>query len=586
MSIFCKKCGKKNRKDAKFCNKCGDTILSSTPAGPLKPGTVLQNRYKIVSLVKAGGMGAIYKALDSKLDRAWAVKELLPPYGTPEQQAEATKWFKREAKLLARLDHPNLPSVSDYFTSNGRYYLVMTFVEGGDLEAILDREGKKGLPVEKVLHWSREVLYVLDYLHNLNPPIVYRDIKPANIMLHNDGRVMLIDFGIARSIHSDQSKKTAIGTSGYAPPEQCRGKAEPRSDLYALGATMHHLLTGVEPIPFQFTPLSDINRSICLKVEDIVTRALKHKVGERFSSAADMISAFPDSRSKNKAERVTKEDGYDWYTKGIGAHNKGDYSEAIICYENCIKIIPKFEKAWNNKGLSLYRLGQNEDAIFCYDKALSFEPEYSDALSNKGQALHKLGKFQEEMECYEKAIKFDPYLSDGWNNKGYLLYKQEDYDEAMECYTKAIKCDSENAPAWNNMGLALFKLKNYSMAIVTFEKAIKINPQFPEAWVNKGITYNAKNMKQKALEDIGKGLNLKPELKFVWNIQGDIYYELKMYDKSLICYENAIKIDPLFAEGWKNKSFALDKLNDKDEANKCRDKAWDLNPSIDMSKVG
>jgi serine/threonine-protein kinase len=135
----------------------------------------------------------------------------------------------------------------------------MTFIEGIDLETMLSRDGKAGLPADKVMEWSKQILQVLDYLHTQNPPIVYRDIKPGNIMIHKDGRAMLIDFGIARFVQeSSKTKKTAIGTPGYSPVEQCRGQVEPRSDLYALGATMHHLLTGIEPLPFKFVPLSNI----------------------------------------------------------------------------------------------------------------------------------------------------------------------------------------------------------------------------------------------------------------------------------------------------------------------------------------
>lgn len=294
MSIFCIKCGKENRDTSKFCNNCANPLQISTPSGPLHSGTIMENRYKIINLIKAGGMGAVYKALDIKFDNICAIKELLPPYGaTPQQEAQSAEWFKREAKLLNTLHHTNLPKVSDYFVNYGRYYLVMTFVEGEDLETILARDGKPELPSKKVVEWATEVLQVLEYIHNQKPPIVYRDIKPGNIMIHKDGKAMLIDFGIARIVQeSSQTKKTAIGTQGYAPPEQCRGQVEPRSDLYALGATMHHLLTGIEPLPFRFESLRKINFKISTELENIVMKALKDNLHERFSSAKEMKEAL------------------------------------------------------------------------------------------------------------------------------------------------------------------------------------------------------------------------------------------------------------------------------------------------------
>ena len=295
MPIFCNSCGGENRDTSKFCSACGAGLQQSSPtSGPLTPGVLLENRYKIVNLIKAGGMGAVYKAVDDKLDSICTIKELLPPYSSsPQELAQATQWFKREAKLLARLDHSNLPKVSDYFINNGRYYLAMTFIEGEDLETMLSKEGKPGLPVDKVIKWAKQILQVLDYLHKQNPPVVYRDIKPGNIMIHKDGRAMLIDFGIARLVQEkSNTKKTAIGTPGYSPVEQCKGQVEPRSDLYALGATMHHLITGIEPLPFKFEPLSKIIPNISPELENILAKSLKDNLTERFNNAEEMKIAL------------------------------------------------------------------------------------------------------------------------------------------------------------------------------------------------------------------------------------------------------------------------------------------------------
>jgi len=304
MSVYCSKCGKENAETLNFCCNCSAVLFNPSPNDPLQPGTMLENRYKIVNLIKTGSMGAIYHALDSKFETVCAVKELLPHFETAQEQAEATEWFEREAKLLNRLDHPNLPKVFDYFISKGRYYLVMNFIEGEDLEAILEEYGNPGLPVEEVLNWSRQVLEILDYLHNHEPPIIYRDIKPSNIMVHSDGRAMLVDFGIARTIKKDSlTQKTAIGTPGYTPIEQCSGQAEPRSDLYAMGATIHHLLTGVQPIPFRFKSLKEYIPSIEEDLDCIIMKALAHDVKGRFSSAREMLEVLSSpSQMKSFAE--------------------------------------------------------------------------------------------------------------------------------------------------------------------------------------------------------------------------------------------------------------------------------------------
>lgn len=291
MPLFCSKCGHENNDESSNCSSCSNHLGH----GPLNAEALLEGRYKILRLLKTGGMGAVYKARDLKLNNICAIKELLPVYGDPEKEKENTEWFNREAKLLAGLDHPNLPNVTDYFMSYKRYYLVMNFIEGKDLETILRLEGRPGLPIEKVLNWSSQILHVLNYLHNLDPPVIYRDIKPSNIMLHKDGRAMLVDFGIARTIHHDSSTvKTAIGTPGYAPEEQCDGIAEPRSDIYSLGATMHHLFTGKRPgyLNHKFSSIRQSNPDFPEELDEIIMKALKDRKEERFSSAKEMLEAL------------------------------------------------------------------------------------------------------------------------------------------------------------------------------------------------------------------------------------------------------------------------------------------------------
>lgn len=301
---------------------------------PLAEGTILEHRYKIISLIKAGGMGAVYKASDEKLDCICAIKELIPTFGSDKVREQSALWFQREAKLLARLDHPNLPKVFDYFLNMGRYYLAMTFIDGEDLESKLKREGNPGFPGRKVIEWSIEILDLLVYLHNQNPPVIYRDIKPANIMLHNDGRVMLIDFGIARVIARDDTGKTAIGTGGFAPVEQCKGNAEARSDLYSLGATMHCLLTGIEPLPFKFEPVRHIVPSLPADLEKIIIKSLKDNPDERFSTAAEMLHAIEKISKKYEKNQKEGKEIPDIHKKGKIVKKSGKELIDKIFYED------------------------------------------------------------------------------------------------------------------------------------------------------------------------------------------------------------------------------------------------------------
>ncbi|MCS7282421.1 MAG: serine/threonine-protein kinase [Anaerolineae bacterium] len=224
----------------------------------LAPGTVLHGRYRILSCIGQGGMGAVYRAEDLRLEgRICAVKEVRPdPDLSPEALAQTQQQFYREASILARLDHPNLPKVSDYFTEEGREYLVMDFVAGPDLRQILDEAQRAGrfLEEERVLGWAMQLCDALSYLHSQNPPILHRDIKPSNIKETPGGLIKLVDFGLVKLLTTDDARTITVlqgrGTAAYTPLEQYGGDAghtDARSDIYALGATLYHLLTGRPP---------------------------------------------------------------------------------------------------------------------------------------------------------------------------------------------------------------------------------------------------------------------------------------------------------------------------------------------------
>jgi serine/threonine protein kinase len=263
------------------------------PGEPLLEGHLLDGRYRVRKVLGVGGMGRVYLSNDTRLaSRPVAVKEMILGDGIAEKKA--IEDFTREATVLARLTHPGIPTLIDHFAENGRHYLVMEFVSGGTLEDALTKAGGK-LPEAQTLRYARQMLEVLDFLHAQTPPIIYRDIKPGNIMIDKDGRAMLIDFGIARFLPKG-GKATMIGSPGYAPPEQYVGKVEPRSDLYSIAATMHHLLSGRDPAlepPFSFPPLRSVAPQVSEQTDKAVDRALNHQIDLRFASAREMLNSLP-----------------------------------------------------------------------------------------------------------------------------------------------------------------------------------------------------------------------------------------------------------------------------------------------------
>jgi serine/threonine protein kinase len=262
---------------------------------PLATGHLLDGRYRIGKVIGVGGMGRVYLANDTRLaSRPVAVKEMIVGQGLQEQKA--VEDFAREARVLAPLSHPGIPNLIDYFAEGGRHYLVMEYIAGGDLQGWLDQRGAGArVPESQVVRWAREILDVLAFLHSQNPPIVYRDLKPGNIMIDQNGRAMIIDFGIARFLPPG-GRGTQIGSVGYAPPEQYLGKLEPRSDLYSLGATMHHLLTGRDPQlepPFSFPPVRQLAPELSPEIERVVMWALEQDANKRPGSAVEMLDALP-----------------------------------------------------------------------------------------------------------------------------------------------------------------------------------------------------------------------------------------------------------------------------------------------------
>jgi eukaryotic-like serine/threonine-protein kinase len=280
----------------------------------LAPETILQGRYRIVRELGQGGMGAVYEAVDRRLDKTVALKETL------FTEERLRKQFEREARLLAGLHHPALPAVSDHFAEGDGEFLVMQYIAGDDLSAMLaQRQGP--FPPNQALAWADQLLDALDYLHTQDPQIIHRDIKPQNLKLTARGQIILLDFGLAKGQAAGLSRATTTAsifgyTPNYAPLEQVQGLGtDARSDLYALAATLYHLLTGLKPpdaltraaaiVNSQPDPLksaNEVNPAVDSHVAAVLQRAMSQNREQRYASAAEMRKAL---QGGSKAATVT-----------------------------------------------------------------------------------------------------------------------------------------------------------------------------------------------------------------------------------------------------------------------------------------
>lgn len=251
-------------------------------------GAVIDGKYKILTEIGRGGMSIVYLAMDTHLNKQWAVKEIRKK-GSGKNDEIIVNSLLAEANLMKRLDHPSLPRIVDIIDVGTTIYVVMDYIEGESLDKILLAQGVQ--PEKLVMGWAKQLCDALSYLHSQKPPIIYRDMKPANIMLKPEGTIKIIDFGIAREYKEQNlTDTTVLGTKGYAPPEQYSGQTDARSDIYALGMTMHHLLTGIDPRSGEaYAPVRMWNPNLSDGVELIIHKCVQPAAENRYQNCADLL---------------------------------------------------------------------------------------------------------------------------------------------------------------------------------------------------------------------------------------------------------------------------------------------------------
>lgn len=271
----------------------------------LEIGSIVDGKYKILNKIGQGGMSIVYLAMNERANKPWAIKEIrkdgVSNYEVVKQNLIA------ETDILKRLDHPNLPSIIDVIDCDDTFLIVMDYIEGKPLSEALNREGAQ--PQEKVIEWAKQICDVLGYLHSRVPPIIYRDMKPSNVMLKPDGSIMIIDFGTAREYKSaGLADTTCLGTQGYAAPEQFggQGQTDARTDIYCLGATLYHLITGHNPClpPYEMYPIRQWNQKLSSGFEEIILKCTQKNPNDRYQNCAELMYALEHYGELDKEYKI------------------------------------------------------------------------------------------------------------------------------------------------------------------------------------------------------------------------------------------------------------------------------------------
>ena len=379
-------------------------------------GQIIENKYEILKRIGKGGMSEVYLAMDRNLNKQWAVKEIKKKARNKNNEVVIQSAIA-EANMMKKLDHPCLPRIVDIIDRKNVIYVVMDYIEGEPLIKILEKYGAQ--PQETVIEWAKELAGVLEYLHMQDPPIIYRDMKPANVMLQPNGHIKLIDFGIAREYKEQNVEDTvSLGTKGYAAPEQFGGKGQtdPRTDIYCLGVTLYHLVTGQNPCepPYELYPIRHWKPELSAGLESIILKCTQMNPQDRYSSCAELLYALQHYEEEDEA-----------YKKQLKRKLKifvGTLVASVVCVlagVTCQAISTKM----NNDDYESYLLRAEKSATYqervqnCLD-AIYVKPNEIEAYKKLIEAYKEDAVFTVDEEAQFKSA-INSHLKELSNSKGY-----------------------------------------------------------------------------------------------------------------------------------------------------------------------
>ncbi|MGK7872544.1 MAG: tetratricopeptide repeat protein [Xenococcaceae cyanobacterium] len=549
---------------------------------------IIGARYKIVKALGRGAFGQTYIAEDIQRPNApkCVVKQLKPMANDESTLKEARRLFIQEARILSQLgDHPQIPELLAYYQDE--LYLVQEFIDGNDLS----QEIQKGTRLSEaaVIKLLQDILEILAFVHDQN--VIHRDIKPANLIRRaSDSKLVLIDFGAVKEIRGLQTNiqgqtafTVAIGTPGYMAPEQQRGKPCKGSDIYALGMMAIQALTGISSSKLQEDSRTgkEILRQearVSKKLAAIVDKMVRFNWSERYQSAAEVLKDLAPLTPRKLSKRgilvkvgiasVALVFGIALfpYVRAIYLFNianrlleQGEYSEAIIVYDQLLEILPRSEQTWVARGYALSKLNRTEEQLLSCNQALDIDPIFVEALNCRGLALHDLGRYQEAIDTYKKLLDLKPDFYDGWNNMGESLLKLKRFEKALAAFDKAILYKPDYIFAWHNRAKSLFEMKLYPEAIAAYSQTIQLDQNYHYAWLGRGNAQRFLGRYQLAISDYKIAIQINPDNPEAFYSKALAHMGLQQCKEALKALEKAIKIKPDYTAAIRKREELLPK---------------------------
>ena len=546
-------------------------------------GSQIGERYRIIQELGRGAFGQTYLAEDTQIpgNPQCVVKQLKPRADDELTLREARRLFNNEAIVLSRLNHPQIPRLLAHYQHS--FHLVQEFVEGNDLSAEIYPRNQWNEP--EVVELLIDVLIILEFIHQQN--VIHRDIKPSNLIRRNsDRKLILIDFGAVKEIQTlvigagGQPKPSIIvGTHGYMPTEQLKGRPRPNSDIYALGVMAILALTGLSIAELKEDPATGElawrqHTQVSRKIAHIMEKMVHSDCRLRYSSATEVLKDLGIRSSSTFAVKPTTlvygsrwRRWLPWGISGMVAALAGvllvphvisiylfnqannlvqqqQYREAISAYNQVLKQYPQSHQAWVGRGYALSQLNRFEEMLTSCTKAVEIHSKFVEGLNCQGLAQQSLGENESAVATFKQIVTLKPDFDAGWNNLGEVLMSLEKYGEALKAFDRAISLNRDYDFAWNNRGNALFNMKRYDEAIAAYDKAIELDPEYAYAWNGRGNAYRVKENYQQALSNYQEAIALRPNFYEAWYNQGLVLENLQNYQAAFEAVDRAVKLKP------------------------------------------